>query len=219
VNSENETPAIDRQAIADQVIVSAGNILVAAGFGRAEIGLIFRQAAEHLAPLSPRSEAPRDLEPMDLSRIRAAFVRFKPVSQLQPLIARAQALFPLDREDADLKQCFDLVMQMAPLIAEAQKGLRGLAEEAGLPVFASRDASADPGMTGADDALPAVCLDDFETAYRGAFEAIGAVADELLRREDSEAFTFLLGHLAQNDVVIDRALHAVIERAMHLLHA
>lgn len=220
MNSENETPptnrqAIDRQAIADQVIVSAGNILVAAGFGREEIGFFFRQAADHLTPVSPLSKTPPNSEQPGLARIAAAFERFKPVSQLQQLIAQARTLLPLHHEGSELKACFDLAMQMAPLLAEAQKGLRTLAEEAGLPVFPSRDDwLVNAGTPNAAEAPPAVCLEDFEAPYRGAFEAIGAVADELVRREDPEAFTFLLGHLAQNDVVIDRALHAAIERGM-----
>lgn len=220
MNSENETPVVDRQAIADQVIVSAGNILVAAGFGREEIGFFFRQAADHLAPVSaPLVPASPGAEAPPSSGIHAAFQRSKPVSQLQPLIAQAQKLLPLTPDGPELKQCFDLAMQMAPLLAEAQSGLRALAEEAGLTLFASREDLTNAGTLPSADARPAICLEDFETAYRGAFEAIGAVADELLRRKDSEAFSFLLGHLAENSVVIDRALRASIERALHLLHA
>ncbi|MDB5726635.1 MAG: hypothetical protein JWQ16_3389 [Novosphingobium sp.] len=219
VQSINE-PVIDRQAIADQVIVSAGNILVAAGFGREEIGFFFRQAADHLAPASPGLEPAPSSEMSGLARISAVFERSKPVAQLQQLIAQAAALLPLDRESADLKQCFDLAMQMAPLLAETQKGLRAIAVEAGLPMFATRDEcladANDPETAGGP---PAVCLEDFENVYRGAFETIGAVADELVAREDPEAFTFMLGHLAENGVVIDRALHALIEQGLQQLRA
>lgn len=216
VTSENETPAIDRQAIADQVIVSAGNILVAAGFGREEIGFFFRQAADHLAPVSP-PVATLHSGPTGLSGIHAAFERSKPVSQLQPLIAQAQNLLPLRPEGPELKECFDLAMQMAPLLAEAQNGLRALAQDAGLTLFASREEL----MTSAGtlESPDSACLEDFEAVYRGAFEAIGAVADELLRRKDAEAFSFLLGHLAENSVVIDRALRTSVEKALQLLHA
>jgi hypothetical protein len=225
VSSEYEAqsiddPAIDRQAIADQVIVSAGNILVAAGFGREEIGFFFRQAADHLAPASPGSETAPGSEQSGLAGISAAFERSKPVSQLQQLIVQAQALLPLHRESPHLKQCFDLAMQMAPLVAEAQKGLRVVAEQAGLPMFATRgERLANAGDPDAAGAPPAICLEDFEDVYRGAFETIGAVADELVAREDPEAFTFMLGHLAQNGVVIDRALHAAIEKGLQQLRA
>lgn len=212
-----------KQAIAEQVIVSAGNILVAAGFEREEIGAFFRQAADQLAPSHPhpevaRAQAPASSPRPDMAPVHAAFRQSKAVADLQPLILQAQALLPLDRDGAQLKEAFDLAMQMAGHLAEAQNGLRMLAKEAQLPVYASREEWMEStGITDLSQALPAICLEDFEPAYRGAFDAIGAVLEELLRREDAEAFTFLLGHLAENGVAIDGGLRASIEKAARLL--
>ena len=221
MNRNDGSPAIDRQALAEQVIVSAGNILVAAGFAPREIGFFFRQAADQLDPVSPASPAAPDVAHGSLARVQSAFAQSGPVSELRRLAAQGQALPPLSGEGSALKDCFDLAMRMAPLLAEAQKGLRALAEEAGLPLFATRDEwmkAAGPS-TAAVDLQPAVCLEDFEVAYRGAFDVIGAVAHELLRRQDGEAFAFLLGHLAENGVVISRDLHASIEKGMEQLRA
>lgn len=218
---DDEAPRIDRQALAEQVIVSAGNILVAAGFAPREIGFFFRQAADQLAPLSPAAPAPPERGHDSLARIRSAFAQSGPVSELRRLTVQAQALPPLSGEGSALKDGFDLAMRMAPLLAEAQNGLRALAEEAGLPLFANRSEwMRNAGPSGAaSEARSAVCLEDFEAAYPGASEAIGAVADELLRRRDTEAFAFLLGHLAENGVVISPGLHASIEKGMELLRA
>lgn len=223
LDDEHKAPAADRQAIAQQVIVSAGEILAAAGFDREEIGAFFRQAADHLSPVGQGPDLPRPdmgASPVraDMEPVHAAFRRSKPVADLQPLIGQARALFPLDREGPQLKDCFDLAMQMVPLLAEAQNGLRALAQEARLPLHASRDEWIESaGTTDLAGAPPAICLEDFEPACRGAFETIGAVLEELLRRKDAEAFTFLLGHLAENGVAIDRGLRASIEKATELL--
>lgn len=207
-----------KQAIAEQVIVSAGNILVAAGFEREEIGQFFRQAADQLAP-SPGSAAPlASAVRSDMAPVHSAFRRSKPVADLQPLIAQSRALPPLSEDGPQLKAGFDLAMQMVPLLAEAQNGLRALAQEAGLPLYATRDewreSAGEADLAGQP---PAVCLEDFAPAYRDAFAAIGTVLEELLRREDAEAFAFLLGHLAENGVAIDSGLRSVVEQAGRLL--
>lgn len=221
MNKNDEAPTIDRQALAEQVIVSAGNILVAAGFAPREIGFFFRQAADQLDPVSPIPPAASDLGHGGLDHFQSAFAQSAPVSELRRLAAQGKALLPLSGEGPALKDCFDLTMRMAPLLAEAQNGLRALAEQAGVPLFANRGEwmRGAASSTAASDAQPALCLEDFETAYPGAFEVIGAVADELLRRQDGEAFAFLLGHLAENGVVISQGLHASIEKGMQLLRA
>lgn len=213
MDRNDEAPAIDRRGLAEQVIVSAGNILVAAGFAPQEIGFFFRQAADQLDPVSPAAPTPPDLEHESLAGVQSAFAQSRPVSELRRLAEQARALPPLSGEGSALKDGFDLAMRMAPLLAEAQNRLRGLAEEAGLPLFATR------GEWTGNASPSAVCLEDFEAAYPGAFEAIGAVADELLRRRDTEAFAFLLGHLAENGVVISPGLHASIAKGMELLRA
>lgn len=207
-----------KHMVADQVIVSAGNILSAAGFSRDDIAHFFRQAADQLALSAPRPPASASPVGGQMAPLHDAFRQSKPVADLQPLITQARALPPLGNEGPHLKTGFDLAMQMAALLAEAQNGLRASAREAGLPLYANR--AEWRATVGADDlstAAPALCLEDFEPVYRGAFEAIGAVLEELLRRKDTEAFTFLLGHLAENGVAIDSGLRGSIEKAAQLL--
>jgi hypothetical protein len=105
-------------------------------------------------------------------------------------------------------------MRMAPLLAEAQGMLRAMTVEAGIPLFVSRAAWTEAGAPS-----PAACLDDAEVTYDGVYEVIGAIADALLRRDDSEAFTFLLAHLADNGVVIGRGLQESLEKGMGQLRA
>ena len=204
-------------AVAEQVIVSAGNILAAAGFDRTEIAHFFRQAAAHLdpdrspAPNRTASEpAPKEGYPADMAPVYAAFRNSRPITDLNPLIVQARGLPPLDREGPQLKAAFDLAMQMTPLLAEAQGGLRALAERASMPFFVDREQWR---QSGHPEVGPAICLEDFETVYRGAFEAIGEVFEELLRRDDAEATAFLLGHLADNGVAIDSGLRAKVLKA------
>jgi hypothetical protein len=215
LHEQQERMHLMRQQVHERNVYRwAGKILSAAGFDREDIAHFFRQAADQLAPQSPRAEAPPRSARADMAPVHAAFRQSKPVADLQPLIAQARALPPLGEEGPQLKTAFDLAMQMSALLAEAQNGLRALAKDASLPVYASREElrESDPS-----ESTPALCLEDFEPAYRGAFEAIGAVLEELLRREDAEAFTFLLGHLAENGVAIDGGLRAAIEKAARLL--
>lgn len=223
MDNKDEEPAIDRQRLAEQVIVSAGNVLAAAGFGREEIGHFFRQAADQLAPAAgtatpDHAETSLRTVQAPMEPVLAAFLQSRPVCELQALAAQAQALEPLDCDGPQLKSAFDLAMQMAALLGEAQHGLRTLAREAQIPVFNSRDEWMDEiGTRDLSAASPAICLEDFEPACRKAFGGIGAVLDELARREDTEAFTFLLGQLAENGVVIDSVLRASVERGAALL--
>ncbi|MCW1427524.1 hypothetical protein [Novosphingobium sp. JCM 18896] len=201
IRDENAT--IDRQALAQEVIVSAGNVLRAAGFGREEIGFFFRQAADMLdgaAPPAPKSPA---ASVGGLAQVAAQFAGSSAVRELHRLGVEGQALLPLTGESPQLKQGFDTAMQIVPLLAEAQSALRGLAEEVGLPLCATR---AEAEQAQAD----VVCLETFETAYDEALALLRAVIEALIERRDGEAFAFLLGHFAENGVIICGPLEAVV---------
>lgn len=203
LNISDENAPIDRQALAQEVIVSAGNVLRAAGFGREEIGFFFRQAADMLggASIAARPDRPTGT----LARVVTQFAASTSVQELQCLGAEGQGLLPFGRESPQLKQGFDMAMQIVPLLAEAQAALRQLAEEAGLPLFATRgDAAAAEGE--------AVCLEAFELAYADAQAVLVAVIEALLECQDGEAFAFLLGHLAENGVVVGGDLQAAIAK-------
>lgn len=206
IRDENAT--IDRQALAQEVIVSAGNVLRAAGFDRDEIGFFFRQAADMLGGAAVAAQPDRPTGA--LARVVTQFAASTAVQELQRLGAEGQGLLPFDEDGAQLKQGFDTAMQIVPLVAEAQNVLRQFAEEAGLPLFVTRaDAAAAVGE--------AVCLEAFEPAYADAQAVLAAVIEALLDRQDGEAFAFLLGHLAENGVVITGSLQAVIARGASLV--
>lgn len=225
MSHSEESPSIDRQALAGQVIVSAGNVLAAAGFRREEIADFFRQAAEQLAPGSSNSPGVSVVDGRQaedgLAPIRAAFESNTSVRELQELAARTEGLVPLLGDTLKLKDCFDAAMKMVPLLAEAQNGLRKLVEEAALPLFPNRAEWMKAVETNErpESSSPVVCLEDFETAYQGVFDVICAVVDELARRGDKEAFSFLLAHLADNGIVINASLQTSIEKGTRTLGA
>jgi hypothetical protein len=216
VNTTDKATTIDRQALAQQVIISCGNILAAAGFGRAEIADFFTQAADQLRGGAAEKKSPAVED--RLARVATEFSQNTAVHELHSLGMKAQALMPLEPDAPDLRDAFDMAMQAVPLLAEAQQGLRTMASEAGLPLVARRTerdsmaASADPRGAG-----QVVCLEDFEALYQGAFDILGAVAEALLQRHDRDAFTFLLAHLADNGVILTPRLQATIEKATYSL--
>ncbi|MDE2403207.1 MAG: hypothetical protein KGM17_00640 [Sphingomonadales bacterium] len=194
-------PPVDRAALAREVVVSAANVLRAAGFAREEIAAFFAQAAAqleaHAVPDDPLTATAR------------AFADLPPVRDLQPLVTEAHALLPLRDEVPALKQAFDLAMRAAPLLAEAQDGLRALAREAGLTLAAT---AAEPRGDG-----PVVCLEEFAGAYAGVDDLVAQLAEALVARGDREAFAFLLGHFAEHGVVITGRLQAALARGADLL--
>lgn len=216
MNTTDESAMIDRQALAQQVIISSGNILATAGFGRAEIADFFTQAAEQLRS-SPKPPRAAGVDADDrLARVATGFSQNAAVHELHNLGMKAQTLIPLGPDAPELRDAFDMAMQAVPLLAEAQQALRTMADEAMLPLAAHRAErdirAADPGSASA-----IVCLEDFETLYHGVFDILGAVTEALVERQDRDAFTFLLGHLADNGVILNPQLQATIERGTRAL--
>ena len=190
---------VDRQALAEQVIVSAGNILVAAGFGREEIGRFFRLAAAHLdqpsAGFAPPAGRSGGFGAERADAFAADPAQFRPLVQLRQLVVEARAQLPRLARGEGRLECFDLAMQIVPLLAEAQKSLRTLASDPALAALA-------PGA------------EDVEGACADAFEAIGAITQDLLERRDTEAFVYLFSHMADNDLTLDPAMHGLLERSI-----
>ena len=213
----------DRLAIAEQVIVSAGNILVAAGFSPEEIGSFFRQAADQLAG-KPDSDsavaqgAAFSAEEPGMDKLQSEFRASAPVRELSKLGARAESLGLPGDNPASLKDHFDLAMQMVPHIADAQEWLRRAAEEEGRLVFANRrefqmDAANEVGPEGSD----ALFFEDFEAAYAQSFGLICSVIDALAEQGDEQAFAFLLESLFENSVVITYEVKQTMERGVSAL--
>ena len=202
------SPAGDKLGIAEQVIVSAGNILVAAGFGRDDIARFFRQAADQIdggqqggpaAATEPQGPAPA---------ILSAYRTIAPVRTMARLMAEAGALPHPQAGPAALRDCFDLAMRLIPQIAEAQGWLRDTAREAGL-VLATDDhpqPGAAPGAT--------LQLEEFHFACEPGFALIAAVAETLAGQRDEEALRLILMSLVDNNIAVSRELKTVMERAI-----
>lgn len=207
----DEAAMVDRQALAEQVIISSGNILAAAGFARAEIADFFTQAADQLrgSPANRRSAGEAAEDP--IARVATGFSQNPAVHELHSLGMKAQALMPLEPDAPNLRDAFDMAMRAVPLLAEAQQALRTMANEAMLPLVAHR-VERDHRAAASGDAGHIVCLEDFEALYQGALDILGAVAEALLERQDREAFTFLLTHLADNGVILSPHLQKAIEK-------
>jgi len=216
VGTGNGETGPDRLAIAEQVIVSAGNILVAAGFGREEIESFFRQAADQLAADSDGavSQGASDgVEDPELGKLRSDFHASAPVRELSKLQARAAGLNPSGDDTAALKDHFDLAMQAVPHIADAQEWLRRAAEEAGLRIFADRrEFQIDTAKRGAPDSSESIFFEDFETAYAPSFGLICSVTSSLAELGDEQAFAFLLESLLENGVIITYEVKQTMER-------
>jgi len=201
--------SIDRLALAREVISGAGNVLAAAGFDRAEIAAFFLQAAELLgattgAPVAVPEPAGQ------LAEVVHQFAGCEPLRELLALAAEAHPLLPLGEDVPPLRAAFDIAMRMTPLLAEAQRHLRTLADAAGLPLVAT--------ATQADNLdEPVVCIEAFAGAYAAAVEVYGAVCEALVARQDGEAFGYLLGHLAECGVIIAGPLQARLARGADLL--
>ena len=99
--------ASNKMAIAEEVISSAGNILVAAGFEPNEIATLFRDASDQLisgAAISVADEyqsSDQDHESVDLDDLRNAFENTDASKKMEKLKRRADALDrPHDSPDA-----------------------------------------------------------------------------------------------------------------------
>ncbi|MFA7601473.1 MAG: hypothetical protein WCY29_00570 [Novosphingobium sp.] len=205
----SDTPHGDdgnKAAIARQVIVSAGDILVAAGFGRDEIAAFFRQAADHLGgalqagPADASSRGGEDI----LSRYRA----IAPVRALAGLTAEAAALASAAHGGEALKDAYDLAMKIIPHIAEAQGWLRAAAREAGLRISADSRERPDGRADGED-----LLMGEFEFAYRDGFDLIASVVAVLAGQDDEEAFRLILMSLVENGITVSGELKSAIETA------
>lgn len=186
----------NRFAIAEEVISSAGNVLVAAGFEPDEIASIFQQAAEQLTTgeaITLADETSDETAPsknaIDLDDIRAELDQLAPVKALEKLNRRAEAL---DRPHDDLKallKCFDLATKMLPHIASAQHWIRETAKLNGIDIIEDRNRwtieASDDDLDRADDII-FIC--EFEWSYPLCLEFIDSVVTELVEQGDKERF-------------------------------
>ena len=191
---------VDRMALAGQVIRSAGDVLLAAGFNREEIGSFFRQAAERLqsgadqaagresGPVpGPVAEGPRS--------IRAELAEGAAVRKLADLVPPMRGRLPL-------RDRFDLAMQTIVVIAEAQEDLRRLARKADLRALPGNP----DGPLGGQGA-GALIFADYEALWRDALVFVAEVLGLLAEEQDEEAFAFMLAFMTDNGLVIGEDMH------------
>jgi len=203
LNFKADNGGVDKLAIAEQVIVSAGNILAAAGFRREEIGSFFRQAAEQLEPgVDGRVAQRATVATRRLDSLRLEFLTIPPVRELEILQSRAQQLADESRPASEL---FALAMEAVPHIGAAQDWLRSMAEEMRLPIAIGRPASTD------DPTGEQIVFEDFEAPYRPSFLLIGEAFRLLGQIGEDEAFRTLLIALVEHNVTITAELKDTIE--------
>lgn len=178
-------PSPENIAVAEQVVLSAGNILRAAGFSREEIGSIFRQAADQLDGAPTRSPTPAPLTD-PAAALHAEFARIPPVAEVLRLtrsIAPAAAL--------DLR--FELAMEILPHIGAAQDWLRSMAESASVPLAAE---------AGKPSGGPVLMLREFEAIYSPAYDLVHELLAEALAQGREDYFHAVLKTLADNEIIL-----------------
>lgn len=188
-------------AIAEQVIVSAGNVLRAAGFDRAEIASFFHQAAAQLSGAAPPPSKP---ETGPMARLHAEFAAIPPVRELTRL-QRKRTTGVLPTSEEALEAQFALAMEIIPHLGAAQEWLRGMADEAGLVLQTSR-------MEGRESTSDALFLEDFEAVYSPSFELIATLLEALVAQGHEAAFRPLLLSLVNNNVTVTSALKRSMEK-------
>jgi hypothetical protein len=185
-------------AIAEQVIVSAGNVLRAAGFDRKEIASFFHQAAAQLSGGAPPASEP---ETGRVTRLHAEFTAIPPVREL----LRLQREHLTDVLPASVEAQFALAMEIIPHLGAAQEWLRGMADEAGLALQTSR-------AEGQEDARGTLFLEDFEAVYGPSFTLIASLLETLVAQGHEAAVRPLLLSLVNNNVTVTSGLKRSMEK-------
>lgn len=216
--------ASNKMAIAEEVISSAGNILVAAGFEPNEIAALFRDASEQLtsgAAISVVDEyqsPDQDHDSMDLDDLRNAFESTDASKKMEKLKRRADALDrPHDNPDA-LKKCYDIVLKMLPLIGEMQKWLIAAASEAKIEVVENQS---DWTETASDEDLDReheiIFLDAFDWTYPLNFQLVDDVASELVDKGEVDAFNGLSDLISSYGITLPNDLIETLEKGHRTL--
>lgn len=211
--------ASNKIAIAEEVISSAGNILVAAGFEPNEIAALFRDASEQLTSGAAISVADgyqlpdQDRDSIDLDDIRSAFENTDAAKKMEKLKRRADALDrPHDSPDA-LKKCYEIALKMLPLIGEMQKWLIATASEAKIEVVENQsdwmESASDEDL---DREHKIIFLDAFDWTYPLNFQLIDDVASELAYKGEVEAFNGLSGLISSYDITIPNDIIETLEK-------
>lgn len=208
--------SVNKLAIAEEVITSAGNILIAAGFEPSEIESLFRQAADQMASgeaveIGSSNESTEASESIDAHDIRNEFQELPAIGSLSKLKMRAEAIGrPCDGREI-LYKCLPLAMEMLPHIMAAQSWLTAAARNAGVPVEEEKNAwvsrASDDEL---DCAHEVIFLDDFDFTYELNFDFIQDVVHELTDEGDVAALSSLKNQLALRGIIVPPDLRDAI---------
>ena len=216
------------QAIAHEVIVSAGNILGAAGFKRNEIAGFFRQAADQLGDAADRpspawsvGDGPRVASGQEsradrsLADLQADFSGISAVRALANIAVDPEMVARLRGGSEPARPHLDLALRMFPYIAEAQNWLRDTAREAGYEIVTDRRQwlAAVPAEALAQD-RQVVFLEDFEAACKPCLDFVTALVAAIESGNDSDALNILLHGLVSCGIIVTYALKIELESAV-----
>lgn len=216
---------LNKMAVAEEVITSAGNILVAAGFEPDEIAALFNQAAEQLASgdaltriddLSNSEYSASDA--LDIDDIMTEFGEIPSVQALAKLKKRADALDrPHDNVDA-LEKCYSLTEKMIPLIGEAQNWLRSTAKNNNIDII---DDQSDWTTSATDEELDReheiIFICEFDWSYPLSLDFVESVVSELVEKGDENRFNHVVEQLDELNISMPTSARETIEQGKEIL--
>ena len=216
---------LNKMAVAEEVISSAGNILVAAGFEPDEIAALFNQAAEQLASgdAITHTDDSADSEDstsngIDIDDITSEFGELSSVKTLAKLKKRADALDrPHDNLEA-LEKCYAIADKMIPLIGEAQNWLRSTAQDNDIRVV---DDHNEWTSSASDDELDRehefIFICEFDWAYPLNLDFVDSVVGELVEKGDENRFYYIIEQIDKHRISIPSSSKETIEQGKKVL--
>lgn len=214
--------AINREAIAEEVVSSAARVLFLAGFTEAQVGDLFQQAARQI----PSGEVEQtsvgvgedyiedDSGDQGIWSIADKFEEIKPVKALSRLGKRANAINELD-DPPTLAKAVELATEAVGLRKEALDWLRSEADKAGVEVVADHDQWTE---TATDEQLDeednVIFLDDYRWSGDFNWYLIGQVARALAESGDRDALTDFSAVVLDEDLALESRVREDVEKAV-----
>lgn len=214
--------AIDREAIAEEVVSSAARVLFLAGFTEAHVGDLFQQAARQIlsgevghTPVDVGEDyIEGDSGDQSIWRIADKFEEIKPVKSLSRLGKRANAINELD-DPATLAKAVELATEAVGLRKEALDWLRSEADKADVEVVADHDQWTE---TATDEQLDeednVIFLDDYRWSGDFNWYLIGQVARALAESGDRDALTDFSAVVLDEDLALESRVREDVEKAV-----
>lgn len=216
---------LNKLAVAEEVISSAGNILVAAGFEPDEIAQLFQQAAQQLVSgdaISSNEKLPdieeSDDDSIDIDDIMSEFGETDSVKALAKLKRRADALDrPHDNPDA-LEKCYSLAEKMLPLIGEAQNWLRIKAHNNNIEIVDDHNewtSSASDEELDREHEIIFIC--EFDWSYPLSLDFIDTVVSELVEKGEENKFFNIVNEIESRRISLPSSPLETIEEGKAII--